>query len=224
MMANLFSSFDPSTSWSLSLNWLSSMIFFILMPSLFWYIPSRMVMIWILLNLFVHKEFKTLISKNHYKGSTLVFSSLLSFILINNFMGLFPYIFTASSHLNFSLYLSIPLWLSFMIFGWMKNTTHMLAHLVPQGAPNALLPFLVIIESVSNLIRPGTLAIRLTANMIAGHLLITLLGNSGPLTDSLMLNILILTQILLLTLESAVSIIQSYVFSILVTLYSSEVN
>nr|YP_009937389.1 ATP synthase F0 subunit 6 [Trigonopterus triradiatus]QNT26886.1 ATP synthase F0 subunit 6 [Trigonopterus triradiatus] len=224
MVANLFSSFDPSTSFALSLNWLSSMIFLILVPSLFWLIPSRIVMIWTMLTLFVHKEFKILINNPNYKGSTLIFSSLLVFILLNNFMGLFPYIFTASSHLNFSLYLSIPLWLSFMIFGWIKNTSHMLAHLAPQGAPNTLLPFLVLVESISNLIRPGTLAIRLTANMIAGHLLITLLGNSGPLMNSFMLNILILTQILLLTLESAVSIIQSYVFSILVTLYSSEIN
>nr|ARH55233.1 ATP synthase F0 subunit 6 [Trigonopterus sp. 1 AH-2016] len=225
MMANLFSTFDPSTIHrSLSLNWMSLFIMFFLIPSIYWMNPSRITASWLTLSTILHKEFKTLIMKNKYLGSTLMLSTLLIFIMINNFMGLFPYIFTCSSHLNFSLYLSIPLWISFMIFGWTKNTTHMLAHLVPQSAPGILMPFLVIIESISNIIRPGTLAIRLTANMIAGHLLITLLSNSGPLLNSVFTSMLICTQILLLTLESAVSIIQSYVFTILVTLYSSEIN
>nr|ARH54758.1 ATP synthase F0 subunit 6 [Trigonopterus sp. 4 AH-2016] len=224
MSANLFSTFDPSTVYSLSLNWMSMTILFIIMPALFWLTPSRLIMIWVTFMATLHKEFKILIKKNNYSGSTLMFSSLLIFILVNNFMGLFPYMFTCSSHLNFNLYLSIPLWMSFTIFGWIKNTTHMLAHLVPQGAPSMLLPFLVIIETISNIIRPGTLAIRLTANMIAGHLLITLLSNSGPSMNMISVYFLVLTQILLLTLESAVSIIQAYVFSILMTLYSSEVN
>lgn len=98
----------------------------------------------------------------------------------------------------------------------------MLAHSVPQGTPPALIPFIVCIETIRNIIRPGTLAIRLAANIIAGHLLITLLGNTGPSITTLMLNLLILTQILLLILESAVAIIQSYVFAILTTLYSRD--
>nr|AVC55935.1 ATP synthase F0 subunit 6 [Ips grandicollis] len=225
MMANLFSSFEPSTFSSsfLSLNWMSSLIMIIIIPPLFWLIPSRWNYLWIMVMSAIHKEFKILIKNPQWKGSTLIFSSLFSLILINNFMGLFPYIFTSSSHMSFTLSLSLPLWLSFMIFGWLNNTMHMFAHLVPQGAPAPLLPFLVIIESISNLIRPGTLAIRLTANMIAGHLLLTLLGNSGTSLNLQTLNILIIVQILLLILESAVAMIQAYVFSILTTIYSSEV-
>ncbi|VEN36541.1 unnamed protein product, partial [Callosobruchus maculatus] len=97
-------------------------------------------------------------------------------------------------------------------------------HLVPQGTPNLLIPFIVLIESISNIIRPGTLSIRLSANIIAGHLLITLLGRTGPSLSLFIINILIITQILLLILETAVSIIQSYVFVVLRTLYSREVN
>nr|AXS65974.1 ATP synthase F0 subunit 6 [Curculionoidea sp. 22 KM-2017] len=223
MMANLFSSFDPSTS-LLNFNWLSSFLFLIIVPPMFWLIPSRLSMLWILMITLLHKEFKILIKNKSFNGSTILFISLFTFILFNNFLGLFPYIFTCSSHLIFTLTLSLPLWLTFMIFGWTKNTNHMFTHLVPQGAPNALLPFLVIVESISNMIRPGTLAIRLTANMIAGHLLLTLLGNSGSNLSLIFLNILILMQILLLILELAVSIIQSYVFSILATLYSSEIK
>jgi len=54
----------------------------------------------------------------------------------------------------------------------------MLAHLVPMGTPSVLIPLIVIIEITRNLIRPIALAVRLTANLIAGHLLIALLGNT----------------------------------------------
>nr|ARH53809.1 ATP synthase F0 subunit 6 [Dinoderus minutus] len=222
MMTNLFSSFEPSTQ-IFSLNWLSSMIFVMLIPQLFWLIPSRMNMLWIKTLEKLHSEFKILTGAKN-KGITLMFTSLFMIIVVNNFMGLFPYIFTSTSHLTFTLTMALPLWLSFMIFGWINNTTHMLAHLVPQGTPPILMPFMVCIETISNVIRPGTLAIRLTANMIAGHLLMTLLGNTGTVISSFMVIILIMIQILLLTLESAVAMIQSYVFAVLTTLYSSEVN
>lgn len=225
MIANLFSSFEPSTfnSNSISLNWIRSIIIIIVIPPLFWLIPSRWNYLWISISSAIHKEFKILIKNPQWKGRTLIFCRLFSIILINNFIGLFPYIFTRSRHIRFTLALRLPLWLRFIIFGWINNTIHIFAHLVPQGAPSALLPFLVIIETIRNIIRPGTLAIRLTANIIAGHLLLTLLGNSGASLNIQTLNILIIIQTLLLILESAVAIIQAYVFSILTTIYSREV-
>nr|YP_010397335.1 ATP synthase F0 subunit 6 [Gametis jucunda]UQJ77442.1 ATP synthase F0 subunit 6 [Gametis jucunda] len=223
-MTNLFSSFDPSSMFNLSLNWLSTFLGLLFIPTSYWLIPSRYSFVWNKIIITLHSEFKTLIGNNSIKGSTLIFISLFTMIVFNNFLGLFPYIFTSTSHLILTLGLALPLWLSFMIFGWLNNTTHMLAHLVPQGTPPVLMPFMVMIETISNVIRPGTLAVRLAANMIAGHLLLTLLGNTGPGMTSIMLIILLVTQILLLILESAVAIIQSYVFAVLSTLYSSEVN
>nr|QJS35698.1 ATP synthase F0 subunit 6 [Protaetia brevitarsis] len=223
-MTNLFSSFDPSSMFNLSLNWLSTFLGLLFIPTSYWLIPSRYSFAWNKIILTLHSEFKTLIGNNSIKGSTLMFISLFSMIVFNNFLGLFPYIFTSTSHLILTLGLALPLWLSFMIYGWLNNTTHMLAHLVPQGTPALLMPFMVIIETISNIIRPGTLAVRLAANMIAGHLLLTLLGNTGTDLSILMLIILLIAQILLLVLESAVAIIQSYVFAVLSTLYSSEVN
>nr|ALO76097.1 ATP synthase F0 subunit 6 [Amphiops globus] len=224
MMTNLFSSFDPTTNLNLSLNWLSTFLGMLLIPSMFWLIPSRMNILWIKIMTTLHSEFKILIGMNKIKGSTLIFVTLFSMILFNNFLGLFPYVFTSTSHMVLTLTLALPLWLSFMIYGWFNNTIHMLAHLVPQGTPSVLMPFMVCIETISNMIRPGTLAVRLMANMMAGHLLMTLLGNTGPSMSLLMINFLIITQLLLLVLESAVAIIQSYVFAVLSTLYSSEVN
>nr|AND96384.1 ATP synthase F0 subunit 6 [Onthophagus schwaneri] len=224
MMINLFSSFDPGTYMGTSLNWLSTCLGFIFLPMMFWLIPSRYNFLWNKIIITLHNEFKILLGNNSIKGSTLIFISIFSMIMFNNFLGLFPYIFTSSSHLALTLSLALPMWLSFMIYGWINHTMHMFTHLVPQGTPPVLMPFMVCIETISNIIRPGTLAVRLAANMIAGHLLLTLLGNTGSMLNIMLLNFLIITQLLLLLLESAVSIIQSYVFAVLTTLYSSEVN
>nr|YP_009180589.1 ATP synthase F0 subunit 6 [Calameuta idolon]ALM04145.1 ATP synthase F0 subunit 6 [Calameuta idolon] len=224
MMTNLFSIFDPASSiMMLPMNWMSSMIGLMILPYMFWLIPSRYNMMWIQLTTFINKELKILINKNAW-GSNIIFTTMFTFIMINNFMGLFPYIFTSSSHMSMTLSLSLPLWVALMIFGWMKYYNNMFAHMVPMGTPPILMPFMVLIESVSNLIRPGTLAVRLAANMIAGHLLITLISSTGPMLNIYMASIMIFAQILLLTLESAVAIIQAYVFSILSTLYSSEIK
>nr|UUC05245.1 ATP synthase F0 subunit 6 [Microrhagus sp. ZM-2022] len=221
-MTNLFSSFDPSTSSSLQLNWTSMLFTLILIPSSYWILPSRFNILWMNITTKLHMEFKTILSPNMEK-STLLFISLFSLIVLINTTSLFPYVFSSTSHLTLTLTLALPMWLSLMIFGWMNNMNHMFIHLVPQGTPMVLIPFMVCIETISNLIRPGTLAIRLTANITAGHLLLTLLGNVGP-SLSMLLSILIITQLMLLILETAVAIIQAYVFSILSTLYSSEVS
>nr|WHM51671.1 ATP synthase F0 subunit 6 [Embiratermes parvirostris] len=225
-MSNLFSIFDPTTEINnLPLNWTSTTIGLLLIPTSIWLIPSRNSMMVSLLMNKLHQEMKTILSKgNENKGNSFILASLFLMILTNNLLGLFPYIFTSTSHLALTLTLALPLWMSFMLFGWIKNTNHMFEHLVPQGTPAMLMPFMVIIETISNLIRPGTLAVRLAANMIAGHLLLTLLGNNGPALSHTLLTVLITAQILLLILEGAVAIIQSYVFAILSTLYSSEVN
>ena len=99
---------------------------------------------------------------------------------------------------------------------------NMFAHLVPSGTPGALIPVIVIIETVRSIIRPGTLAVRLAANIVAGHLLLTLLGGQGPLLSGAFLAIIIVSLILLLILECAVACIQAYVFTILSSLYLNE--
>nr|YP_010164099.1 ATP synthase F0 subunit 6 [Cardisoma armatum]QRK27414.1 ATP synthase F0 subunit 6 [Cardisoma armatum] len=223
-MTNLFSIFEPSSSiFNFSTNWISTILGLMFLPYLYWASPSRWSLLWSKVIQTLHKEFKALLQPSHI-GSTMLFVALFSLIVFNNFLGLLPYVFTSSSHMVMTLSLSLPLWLTLMLFGWIQHTKHMFAHLVPQGTPFALMPFMVLIETISNVIRPGTLAIRLAANMIAGHLLLTLLGGTGPSLSMSILFILIFAQILLLILESAVAIIQSYVFAVLSTLYTSEIN
>nr|QNE86026.1 ATP synthase F0 subunit 6 [Beraea pullata] len=224
MMNNLFSIFDPSTNLNLSINWISTILGLLIIPSFYWTIPNRSMILWIKITQFLHSEFKMLMGPSSFNGSTMIFIALFALILFNNFLGLIPYIFNSTSHLTMTLTLALPLWLSFMIYGWLNHTIHMLAHMIPQGTPVMLMSFMVVIETISNIIRPMTLSIRLMANMIAGHLLITLLSKNGSSIMNILLMILIFSEILLLTLESAVTVIQAYVFSILSTLYSNEVN
>jgi F-type H+-transporting ATPase subunit a len=224
MITNLFSIFDPSTSIiNLSLNWVRIILGCLFIPAIIWTVPSRYNLTFNKINFKLHEELKILLN-SLFKGNTLIFISLFFMILFNNFLGLFPYIFTRTRQIVMTLSLAFPLWLSFIIYGWLINTNHIFIHLVPQRTPPLLIIFIVLIETIRNLIRPGTLAIRLTANMIAGHLLITLLGNIGSSLISYILIFLLIIQVILLILECAVTIIQSYVFTVLGTLYSREVN
>nr|ATC73012.1 ATP synthase F0 subunit 6 [Balclutha sp. EMHAU-2015-Zz052711] len=217
MMTNLFSVFDPSTG-TMSMNWLS-ILFVLMLPLSFWNLPSKHLLI---IFFIMKKMMNEIIMHLKNVESSIIMVSLFMFILINNIMGLFPYIFTASSHVSFSLALALTIWLSLMIFGWLNKTNMMFIHLVPVGTPIFLMPFMVIIESISNIIRPGSLAVRLSANMIAGHLLMSLLGNN--LMNNFYLMIMMIWMfMLLLVFEMAVAFIQSYVFMTLSTLYSSEI-
>ena len=99
-----------------------------------------------------------------------------------------------------------------------------MAHLVPKGTPYALVPFMVLIEVVSNLIRPLTLSIRLAANIVAGHLLLVLVRGPMPSMRAALLGTAFIALIALMVLELGVSFIQAYVFMTLSSLYLDEIN
>jgi len=94
---------------------------------------------------------------------------------------------------------------------------------VPQGTPSFLINFIVLIELTRTLIRPITLCVRLTANIVAGHLLITLLNNFLIQRNLTVLFRLGLAPFILTVLESAVAFIQAYVFVTLITLYAASI-
>ena len=224
MITNLFSVFDPAAGFEgMSLNWISTLLGVRLVPYLYWVSPSRRRALFRGLCSTLYGEFKLLLGPRAY-SVTFGFVGLFILIIFNNVLGLVPYIFTRRRHMSITLRLALPLWLSFILFGWINHTQHMFAHLVPQGTPGALMVFMVLIETTRNVIRPGTLAIRLSANIIAGHLLLTLMGNAGPSLGVAGVVGLTLGQNLLMLLEMAVAMIQAYVFTVLVTLYAAEVN
>ena len=109
-----------------------------------------------------------------------------------------------------------------MLYSTCINPGHFLAHLAPVGTPKRLIPFMVLIELVSSLIRPLTLAVRLAANIIAGHLLLVLTRGPLPRAGFPLLLAALAGLLALLVLELGVAFIQGYVFINLSSLYVGE--
>ena len=223
-MTNLFSVFDPGSMWALPLNWVSSFCVLAFLPPLFWLSITQAKSLTLKTLNMVHVEFSAILGTKSSPGNTIIVVSLFAFIALNNTLGLSPYAFTASSHLTFSLVMALPLWLGHILFSAFRQPSSMLAHLVPRGTPYPLMPLMVIIEIISNLIRPFTLAVRLAANMVAGHLLLALISGQAPISPAMIIPLIVLGVSLLGILESAVALIQAYVFSVLRTLYLREVD
>ena len=171
---------------------------------------------------YLEGELAALFGRRAVPGTFRVFIGAFILVIFSNFLGLVPYVFTGTSHLVITLRLGLPLWLGRIVWAMLFQPLSVLSHLVPLGTPYVLIPFIVLIERVRNIIRPGTLSIRLAANMVAGHLLLTLLGSQGP-TVGAYLPGLIIGLVALLLLEVGVACIQAYVFTVLSSLYLSEV-
>nr|YP_005089292.1 ATPase subunits 6 [Sundasalanx praecox]BAL43679.1 ATPase subunits 6 [Sundasalanx praecox] len=155
----------------------------------------------------------------------LILTSLMVFLLTINIFGLLPYTFTPTTQLSLNMGLAVPLWLATVLTGMRNQPTHALGHLLPEGTPIALIPVLIIIETISLFIRPLALGVRLTANLTAGHLLIQLISTAVFVLLPLMPPVAILTAsvlFLLTVLEVAVAMIQAYVFVLLLSLYLQE--
>jgi len=151
---------------------------------------------------------------------------LFNFILGSNFLGLLPYGFTLTSHVIFTLTVALSIFVGITLINIVNNQFGFLNLFVPRGVPKLLLPFLVIIEVVSYLIRPFSLAIRLFANMLAGHTPLNIIASfvfncfkSFPLLTLLPL----LFVIFVVVLEFRIAAVQAYIFTILVVIYLSDV-
>nr|UDN38771.1 ATP synthase F0 subunit 6 [Danio roseus] len=168
-----------------------------------------------------------LLSPLNVKGHkwALLFTSLMVFLITINLLGLLPYTFTPTTQLSLNMGFAMPLWLATVIIGMQNQPTIALGHLLPEGTPVPLIPALIIIETISLLIRPLALGVRLTANLTAGHLLIQLIATAVFVLLPIMPTVAILTAtvlFLLTLLEIAVAMIQAYVFILLLSLYLQE--
>lgn len=158
-----------------------------------------------------------------YNGFYLYIVIMFIFILVNNLLGLTPFTYTLTRNLLTVRRLGVLIWLGLLISGFLKFPKIVLAHLAPRGAPLALQPLLVIIELVRILIRPLTLTVRLVANISAGHIVLGLIANTlRALVTRSYLPILLGIIILYNLFEFFVGAIQAYIFTLLLTLYSSE--
>nr|BCD56134.1 ATP synthase subunit 6 [Grus monacha] len=176
---------------------------------------------------FLHLVTKQLMMPLNKKGHkwALILTSLMTFLLMINLLGLLPYTFTPTTQLSMNMALAFPLWLATLLTGMRNQPSISLGHLLPEGTPTPLIPALILIETTSLLIRPLALGVRLTANLTAGHLLIQLISTASIalLPTIPTVSILTTTILLLLTLlEMAVAMIQAYVFVLLLSLYLQE--
>ena len=111
-----------------------------------------------------------------------------------------------------------------MLFSFYRSWYLFIAHLIPSGTPFALLSFIVVVETLSNFIRPVALTFRLTANILAGHLILSIVGRGLLIAGGVPLLLGALAQSALVAVELGVSFIQAYVFITLIMLYISEAS
>nr|AHA03238.1 ATP synthase F0 subunit 6 [Tursiops australis] len=224
MNENLFASFMVPVMLGFPITTLIIMFPTMLFPTPNRLINNRMIAIQQWLTKLTSKQ---LMITHSPKGQTwsLMLISLFLFIASTNLIGMLPHSFTPTTQLSMNLGMAIPLWAGTVFIGFRNKTKMSLAHLLPLGTPTFLIPMLVMIETISLFIQPLALAVRLTANITAGHLLLHLIGSATLALMSISLFTALITFIiltLLIILEFAVALIQAYVFTLLVSLYLQD--
>jgi F-type H+-transporting ATPase subunit a len=151
-----------------------------------------------------------------------------AFILTANLIGMVPYGFTTTSHIVITFALSVSIFIGVTLVGFKKHGIDFLSFLLPPGAPLGLAPLLVVLELVSYSFRAISLGVRLFANMMAGHTLVTILAGFGwtMICTGGIFYVISLIPILIVFsltgLEIGVAILQAYVFTILSCIYLND--
>jgi F-type H+-transporting ATPase subunit a len=154
--------------------------------------------------------------------------TLFFFVLFSNLWEIVPFIqFPANARMAMPAALAILVWVVFNVVGIKKQGFghYMKSALIPPGVPAALLPLVVVIEFVSTfLVRPFSLAVRLFANMLAGHLLlVTFAVLTAALWDTSALFVIVWAPFVVLIgltgFEILVALLQAFIFTILTAVY-----
>jgi len=157
----------------------------------------------------------------------LVFS-LFTFIFVANMFGMVPYFFTVTSHIIVTFALSMMVFLTVVIYGFVKNGPKFMKLFVPAGVPGYILPIVTPIEIISFLSRPISLSVRLFGNILAGH--ITLKVFTGFMVTMIPVGFLgaagsilpLIMAIAITGLEFLVGAVQAYVFAVLTCMYLND--
>jgi len=150
--------------------------------------------------------------------------SIFLFILLGNFLGLVPGIYTVTSQFVTNLLLALSVIFTVLFFGFKKFGFHFFHLFVPSGVPGFLVPIIFPIEVVSFFIRPFSLSLRLFANMLAGHILLKVfagmtaaIATSGWIATVGILPLVL--NIFIVGFEVFVALLQAYIFMILSSVY-----
>nr|QGZ09939.1 ATP synthase F0 subunit 6 [Eisenia nordenskioldi nordenskioldi] len=228
MMSDIFSSFDPYMFNTLfpanSMFLMMNTVVILMIQSSYWVVNSRSSALKSPIKNTIFTQL-TRTTGLHLKGLTSILSAIFILLISMNLMGLIPYTFSSSSHLILTLTLGFPMWFSLIISSFSNSPKKSTAHFLPDGAPDWLNPFLVLIETSSVLVRPLTLSFRLAANMSAGHIVLSLIGvycASAFFSSPLSTMMLTLTAMGYILFEIAICLIQAYIFCLLLSLYSDD--
>ncbi len=155
--------------------------------------------------------------------------SVFLFILAGNVLGMIPFTFTFTSHIIVTFAMAITVFVGVTVLGFIKHGFHFLKLFAPPGVGAPMLVFLIPIEIMSYFVRPISLAVRLFANMVAGHTLLKVLAGFIPALYGALdiagaaLGILPLALITALTgLELLIAVLQAFVFTILTCIYIND--
>jgi len=147
--------------------------------------------------------------------------SIFLIVLFGNVLGLIPFAFTITSHIIVTAALSVMIFIVVVLLALKNHGIGFFKMFFPPGAPIAMAPLLIPIEILSFVFRPISLAVRLFANMMAGHVMLQLFAG---FTIALgLFGVLPLTFIVLLTgFEILVALLQAYVFALLTSIYLKD--
>ncbi len=157
----------------------------------------------------------------------LVFS-LFMFVLFCNLLGMLPYSFTVTSHIVVTFALALIAITAVLVIGFARNGLKFLRLFAPSGVPLFLMPLIVVIEVISFLTRPISLAVRLFANMLAGHTMLKVFGGFvvGLLSiegiASLSAAIPLAASVAITALEFLVAFLQAFIFAMLTSIYLND--
>lgn len=215
-----------------SVTFTNSSMMMVLAVTIFWLllegkrlIPNR----WQFIIEFLYINIHSVVQDNLGKVGQRFFPFVLClfiFIAMLNILGLFPYLFVPTAQIVITLGISLSIIMAVTLLGFFNFKLNFLSILMPGGVPLVMAPFLVVIETVSYLIRAISLGVRLAANISAGHLLFAIL--SGFTFNMLSNGMIILSflpmliMIFLTLLEIMVAVIQAYVFCLLTTIYLGD--
>jgi F-type H+-transporting ATPase subunit a len=151
--------------------------------------------------------------------------SLFMFVLFGNLLGLLPYAFTFTSHIAITFALAALVFILVTVVAIAIHGWKFLGYFLPEGAPKVLAPLIVLIEIISYLSRPISLAVRLFANMVAGHVMLKVFATFAVMMGSAGLVGLfgavlpIALNVAMVGFEILVAFLQAYVFAILTCIY-----
>jgi len=154
--------------------------------------------------------------------------TLFIFIFTANMIGMFPYFFTSTSQIVVTATLALMVFGTVLVVGFAKNGLKFFKLFAPSGVPLYILWFVVIIEIISFFSRPLSHAVRLWANIFAGHVLLKVFAGFVPMMFAagavgIVGSILPLGMtVALFALEFLVAALQAYVFAILTCIYLND--